>query len=85
MVVVCGYLWLDICMTKKQINTALKIIKELHAAGVPDLVTAREAADICDKYKVNNTKFHRCPIDRKHSRPVNLADLAATIVKKGGK
>jgi hypothetical protein len=69
-------------LTKKQKDRALELMRTLSAAGVPDMVTAREAADLCNEHGVTNTKFHRCPKDLKHWRPVNLATLAVTIAKK---
>lgn len=68
-------------LNKSQTIKALRILSELHEIA-PDLVTAREAGDLCDKYNAQNNKFRRVAKARQNFQPFNLAQVAVEIVKK---
>lgn len=68
-------------MNRKEINLLLEIRQDLKAVGAPDVVTAQEASVLCATYGFENNKFARMPYERRMSAPVNLAQLAAEIVK----
>jgi hypothetical protein len=68
-------------MNKGQTARAMQILAELNEIA-PDLITFREAADICNRYGVTNTKFHRCAKRDKNCRPTNLAQVAVVIAQK---
>lgn len=68
-------------MNKRQTARAMEVFSELNQIA-PDMVTFREAADLCNKYGVTNTKFHRCAKPDKNIRPTNLAQVAVVIASK---
>ncbi len=68
-------------MNRKDINLLLQIRQELKAIGAPGVITAQEANDLCATYGFENNKFARIPRQRRMCAPVNLAQLAAEIVK----
>lgn len=67
-------------MNKKQTARALAILTELHKTVPVTFVTNGEAAMICNTYGVTDTKFHRAASG--NLKPVNLAQIAATIATK---
>jgi hypothetical protein len=72
-------------VTKTQKANAVRILGELRNAEVPDLVTAREASMLCERYGVTNDRFRRVAKAEQNFRPFNLAQVAMEIARKGGK
>lgn len=71
-------------LTKTQTHTALRVLTELREIA-PDTVTPREASRLCEKYAVTNDRFRRVAKREQDFRPINLAQVAVEIVKKGGR
>ena len=71
-------------VTKTQKANAVRILGELHTIA-PDLVTAREASMLCERYGVTNDRFRRVAKAEQNFRPFNLAQVAMEISRKGGK
>lgn len=71
-------------LTKKQTNRALVIWRELMTIA-PDMVTAREASDLCSRYNITNDKFRRVSSARQNFQGFNLITVAVEIAKKEGK
>lgn len=67
-------------MNKQQTATAIRILAELHETVPVAFVTNGEAAMLCDTYGVSNTRFHRA--SSTNYKPINLAQVAATIATK---
>lgn len=67
-------------MNKKQTARALQILAELLKAVPVAFVTNGEAAMLCDTYGVHETRFHRA--SSTNLKPINLAQIAATIAQK---
>ena len=71
-------------LNKKQTNRALVIWRELMTIA-PDMVTAREASDLCSRYNITNDKFRRVASARQNFQGFNLITVAVEIAKKESK
>lgn len=67
-------------MNKKQTARALVILRELYDSVPVSFVTNGEAAVICNRYGVTDTRFHRA--SSANLKSINLAQIAATIAQK---
>lgn len=67
-------------MTKTEKANAIRILTELHNTVPVTFVTNGEAAMICNKYGITDTRFHRASSN--NLKPINLAQVAATIARK---
>ena len=70
-------------MNKTQTRRAIQILSELHATDTPSFVDQGDAALLCERYGVTNTRFHRA--SSTNNKMVNLAQIAGTIAQKENK
>jgi hypothetical protein len=64
-------------LTKRRRMDALRILSDLRAQLIPDLITAKEASWICDDYFLTESKYHRS----RESAPVRLIDVAVYLAR----
>lgn len=67
-------------MTRSQRSAALALLREMTANGVPQFVTPREAAMLCDQAGSVGDRFRRMAKAEQNSRPIPLAEVAVVIV-----
>lgn len=71
-------------LNKTQTARALALLTELSQTA-PEVVTAREAVELCARYGVEARRWSRVPAARYNFEPVALAAVAVEIASKEGK
>jgi hypothetical protein len=66
-------------LTREQTRLALHVHNEMRKREIPELVTTREALDICQDYDLEGKVYYA---QRRSSRGVRLVDLAVYIARR---